>query len=96
MPSSAAQITRPPAAASLDSLAPGEGRIAVVDGAKVAAYRDEEGKLSIKSAVCPHMGCIVRWNSAEKTWDCPCHGSRFQITGEVMAGPAESPPAKKE
>ena len=58
---------------------------------KVAAYRDAEGEVHKRSAVCPHMGCIVRWNDAEKTWDCPCHGSRFKPTGEVIAGPAEVP-----
>lgn len=58
---------------------------------KVAAYRDSLGKVHKRSAVCPHMGCIVRWNDAERTWDCPCHGSRFQPTGEVIAGPAEDP-----
>jgi Rieske Fe-S protein len=69
----------------------GEGKVVMLDGERVAAYRDEKGKRSVKSAVCPHMGCIVRWNGAEKTWDCPGHGSRFQGTGEVTAGPAESP-----
>lgn len=57
---------------------------------KLAAYRDAGGEVHKRSAVCPHMGCIVRWNDAEQTWDCPCHGSRFKSTGEVIAGPAES------
>jgi glycine/D-amino acid oxidase-like deaminating enzyme/nitrite reductase/ring-hydroxylating ferredoxin subunit len=76
---------------SLRGVKRGEGKIALQDGAKVAAYRDEKGNLSVKSAICPHMGCVVQWNGAEKTWDCPCHGSRFQATGEVIAGPAEKP-----
>lgn len=57
---------------------------------KVAAYRDEDGKLHLRSAVCGHLGCIVRWNAAEKTWDCPCHGSRFTKLGKVINGPAKS------
>jgi glycine/D-amino acid oxidase-like deaminating enzyme/nitrite reductase/ring-hydroxylating ferredoxin subunit len=72
------------------SIAAGEGRIIERDGQKVAAYRDPDGALSLRSAVCPHMGCIVGWNLAEQTWDCPCHGSRFRPTGEVMAGPAQT------
>ena len=60
-------------------------------GKKVAAYRDSKGNVHKVSAICTHMGCVVRWNSAEKTWDCPCHGSRFKPTGEVIAGPAEAP-----
>lgn len=84
-----------PDADSLRDVPNGEGKIVVMEGSKVAAYRDDEGKLSVRSAVCPHMGCIVRWNGVEKTWDCPCHGSRFQATGEVMAGPAETPLAEK-
>jgi Rieske Fe-S protein len=75
---------------SLDAIARGEGKVVQQDGQKVAAFRDDEGRLSVCSAVCPHMGCIVHWNGAEKTWDCPCHGSRFEATGEVIAGPAES------
>ena len=55
---------------------------------KVAAYRDEKGELHEVSAVCPHLGCIVQWNGSEKTWDCPCHGSRFDKTGKVLNGPA--------
>jgi len=55
---------------------------------KVAVYRDPEGRLAARSAVCPHLGCIVAWNPAEKTWDCPCHGSRFDCQGKVINGPA--------
>jgi len=57
----------------------------------VAVYRDERGNTIKRSAVCTHMGCLVDWNEAERTWDCPCHGSRFKPDGAVIAGPAESP-----
>jgi len=57
----------------------------------VAAYRDDNGRVTRVSSVCTHMGCEVKWNSAERTWDCPCHGSRFTPQGKVLAGPAESP-----
>jgi glycine/D-amino acid oxidase-like deaminating enzyme/nitrite reductase/ring-hydroxylating ferredoxin subunit len=73
----------------LAGLACGEGRIMRTDGRKAAAFRDSKGKTHVHSAICPHLGCVVAWNEAEHTWDCPCHGSRFQATGEVMSGPAE-------
>ncbi len=76
---------------STDGLKIGEGCIVRVDRKKVAAYRDETGKVNLHSPVCTHMKCIVRWNAADKTWDCPCHGSRFNPTGEVFSGPAEAP-----
>lgn len=76
---------------SLDDVACGCGKIVNLDGKKVAAYRDERGELTLLSPVCTHLKCIVRWNDADKTWDCPCHGSRFKAQGEVFAGPAESP-----
>lgn len=76
---------------SVRELKSGDGMIVKSGGKKVAAYRDGKGEVHKVSAVCTHMGCIVRWNSAEKTWDCPCHGSRFKPTGEVIAGPAETP-----
>jgi Rieske Fe-S protein len=63
---------------------------------KIAVYRDEKGKLHRRSAVCTHLGCIVAWNSSEKTWDCPCHGSRFSKMGEVKSGPANSPLANAD
>jgi len=81
---------------SLDAIKPGEGKIVQLKSGKVAAYRDDTGKLSVKSAICTHMGCVVRWNVAEKTWDCPCHGSRFKATGEVIGGPAETPLSEAE
>jgi glycine/D-amino acid oxidase-like deaminating enzyme/nitrite reductase/ring-hydroxylating ferredoxin subunit len=76
---------------SLRVLKRGEGKILHLHGRKVAAYRDDEGKVSLCSPVCTHLKCIVGWNEAERTWDCPCHGSRFKPGGEVIAGPAESP-----
>ena len=81
---------------SLASLKRGEGKILKLRGKKVAAYRDSAGKVILRSPVCTHLGCIVRWNAADRTWDCPCHGSRFETSGEVLSGPAESPlsPAK--
>jgi Rieske Fe-S protein len=76
---------------SLDHVARAQGKIVSVDGKKIAAYRDARGKLTLLSPVCTHLKCIVRWNDADKTWDCPCHGSRFKATGEVFSGPAEQP-----
>jgi glycine/D-amino acid oxidase-like deaminating enzyme/nitrite reductase/ring-hydroxylating ferredoxin subunit len=68
----------------------GEGAILREGAKKIAAYRDEEGILHKFSAVCPHLKCIVRWDGFEKTWDCPCHGSRFDALGRVLNGPAIS------
>jgi Rieske Fe-S protein len=68
-----------------------EGKILRLKGEKVAASRGADGKVHTVSPVCTHMGCLVHWNNAERTWDCPCHGSRFHPSGEVLAGPAESP-----
>jgi glycine/D-amino acid oxidase-like deaminating enzyme/nitrite reductase/ring-hydroxylating ferredoxin subunit len=80
-----------PEGKSLDSLKRGEGKILVLEGRKVAAFRDEQGAVGLVSPVCTHMGCHVNWNDAEKTWDCPCHGSRFTPDGLVIGGPAEAP-----
>jgi Rieske Fe-S protein len=76
---------------SIADVAPRQGKIISLDGKKIAAYRDAAGKLSLCSPVCTHLKCIVDWNNAEETWDCPCHGSRFRPTGEVISGPAEHP-----
>jgi glycine/D-amino acid oxidase-like deaminating enzyme/nitrite reductase/ring-hydroxylating ferredoxin subunit len=75
---------------SVESLHPCSGEIVTIDGKKRAVFSDENGKRTALSPVCPHMGCIVAWNDAEKTWDCPCHGSRFSADGKLIAGPAES------
>jgi glycine/D-amino acid oxidase-like deaminating enzyme/nitrite reductase/ring-hydroxylating ferredoxin subunit len=69
----------------------GEGKIVKLQGKKMAVYRDSDGKVKKRSAICTHMGCVVRWNPAETTWDCPCHGSRFRTDGSVISGPAETP-----
>ncbi|MFD0893760.1 FAD-dependent oxidoreductase [Luteolibacter ambystomatis] len=71
------------------ALSSGCGALMEIDGERSAVYRDKDGKIHILEAVCPHLGCIVRWNEAEATWDCPCHGSRFTGEGELIAGPAE-------
>jgi len=76
---------------SWSAVKPGEGRIIEFRGRKVAASRDDRGRLSVRDAICTHLGCVVAWNDAERTWDCPCHGSRFTPQGEVVSGPAESP-----
>ena len=78
-------------AESLKSVTRGHGAILELDGEKMAVHRDDSGKIHKLSPVCTHLGCDVRWNSAEKTWDCPCHGSRFAPTGEVLNGPAVKP-----
>lgn len=76
--------------ASLDAIAPGHGATVRKGLHLVAAYRDEAGTCHTRSARCPHMSGIVRWNEIEKTWDCPCHGSRFDAYGRVLNGPAVS------
>jgi glycine/D-amino acid oxidase-like deaminating enzyme/nitrite reductase/ring-hydroxylating ferredoxin subunit len=76
---------------SVEEIAPGEGRIVGSGLGQRAAYRDDDGTLHELSARCTHLGCIVNWNSAERTWDCPCHGSRFAATGEIIEGPAVRP-----
>lgn len=65
-----------------------EGKIIENNGKKVAVYNDK-GTLKAFSPLCTHLQCDVDWNAEEKTWDCPCHGSRFKATGEVLQGPAE-------
>jgi glycine/D-amino acid oxidase-like deaminating enzyme/nitrite reductase/ring-hydroxylating ferredoxin subunit len=73
---------------NLDEIAPDGGAVVRRGLHKVAAYRDPSGTLHLRSAVCTHLGCIVGWNDTEKTWDCPCHGSRYDRFGEVVNGPA--------
>ena len=72
---------------SVDDVKPGEGRIITLKGEKVGVYKDETGKVTAVNATCPHLACIVNWNSAEKSWDCPCHGGRFTCEGKVIQGP---------
>lgn len=78
-----------------DRLTPGEkmepntGKVIRRGMFKVAAYCDDNEELNVCSAICPHLDGIVRWNDVEKTWDCPCHGSRFSPTGEVLNGPTD-------
>jgi len=73
----------------------GEGRIVEIAGDKLAVYRDDSFQLHVVSPVCTHLKCIVHWNNAERSWDCPCHGSRFSTDGEVLEGPAITPLQKR-
>jgi glycine/D-amino acid oxidase-like deaminating enzyme/nitrite reductase/ring-hydroxylating ferredoxin subunit len=75
-------------AKEFSEIKPGEGKTISLDGQKYAAYRDPQDNLHVVSAICTHLKCVVNWNSAEKSWDCPCHGSRFTVNGKVIEGPA--------
>lgn len=87
------RITRAPVV-NLASIKKNEGGIIRVNGETVAANRDAEGNLKFFSPACTHLGCHVQWNSAETSWDCPCHGSRFDEHGQVLNGPALAPLAE--
>ncbi len=80
----------------LADVPPGQGKVMSLKGEKLAIYMSHAGELSVLSAVCPHMKCLVHWNGAETSWDCPCHGSRFDIHGEVIEGPAYNPLARRD
>jgi glycine/D-amino acid oxidase-like deaminating enzyme/nitrite reductase/ring-hydroxylating ferredoxin subunit len=73
---------------SLNQLSPGDGAVLNLNGKKTAAYRDVQGTIHAYSAICPHLGCVLQWNTSEKSFDCPCHGSRFTCEGKVVNGPA--------
>jgi glycine/D-amino acid oxidase-like deaminating enzyme/nitrite reductase/ring-hydroxylating ferredoxin subunit len=83
-------------AKSVRAVKPGEGKIVEYKGEQVAVSRNADGSVTMVSAICTHMGCLVDWNEAERTWDCPCHGSRFRPDGAVIGGPAETPLPKVE
>jgi Rieske Fe-S protein len=78
-------------------LEPGEARVVEVGGEKLAVHRRASGEVQAVSAVCTHLGCLVEWNGSEETWDCPCHGSRFDHDGAVLQGPAteDLPPVSR-
>jgi len=72
----------------VSQIAPGEGGVILRDDEKIAVWRDDNGGLHALSASCMHKGCTVTWNNADRTWDCPCHGSMFEADGTVIHGPA--------
>jgi glycine/D-amino acid oxidase-like deaminating enzyme/nitrite reductase/ring-hydroxylating ferredoxin subunit len=76
---------------SVDDIPPGDGRVIVSGGKRCAVYRDDDGRLHALSAACAHMGCVVGFNEVERTWECPCHGSRYAIDGSVLQGPTVKP-----
>jgi Rieske Fe-S protein len=80
----------------LSGIGRNEGGIAEVDGKRIGVYRDNGGILHAVKPVCTHMGCALKWNRDENSWDCTCHGSRFDIHGTVMSGPALKPLTKVE
>lgn len=76
---------------SVDEIQPGTGAVVRVKGRRCAVHRSEDGTLRAVSARCTHLGCLVSFNEAETTWECPCHGSRFATDGAVLQGPATRP-----
>jgi Rieske Fe-S protein len=89
-----AEYIAPGEVSSFDDVKNGQGAIVRKGLTKVAAYRDEKGQLHTRSAACTHLGCHLHWNSFERCWDCPCHGSHFGIDGEILNGPAIAPLAE--
>lgn len=83
------KIEQPPM--KLEELPSGEGSHVKWNGQNIGAYRDDKGMVHAVDLTCTHLGCSVNWNKAEKSWDCPCHGSRFTVDGEVLNGPADKP-----
>ena len=81
---------------SVEEVAAGTGAVVRRGLKKYAVYRDSTGALEIRSATCTHLGCIVHWNEVERSWDCPCHGSRFGTDGTVLNGPAREALTKAE
>nr|WP_249871996.1 FAD-dependent oxidoreductase [Oceanobacillus saliphilus] len=79
---------------TVSELATDDATVTRMDGKRVGVYKDEEDTLHMVDTTCTHMGCEVTWNSGDRTWDCPCHGSRFDYTGEVVEGPAKKPLTK--
>lgn len=85
-----------PSTTSVDDIAPGEGAIVHVSGKRCAVHRDDDGNVHAVSAKCTHLGCLVAFNRAERTWECPCHGSRFDPDGRVVQGPAVRPLERRD
>ncbi|MFC7319703.1 FAD-dependent oxidoreductase [Halobacillus campisalis] len=77
-----------------EDLAKDEGSVVRINGKRAGAYKDEHGSISIVDTTCTHMGCELNWNNGDRSWDCPCHGSRFTVEGEVIEGPATKPLSK--
>lgn len=80
----------------LSSLAPGEGKVVRYGNRRLALYKNETGAIHAVHPVCTHMGCDVKWNKAEKSWDCPCHGARYDTDGNVLTAPADKPLEKAD
>jgi glycine/D-amino acid oxidase-like deaminating enzyme/nitrite reductase/ring-hydroxylating ferredoxin subunit len=87
---------RPGEVASVSEIAPGDGAILRRGTERIAVHRDDAGGVHAVSARCTHLGCLVRFNGAERSWDCPCHGSRFAVDGAVLEGPAVAPLAQQD
>lgn len=83
-------LVTPGDVSSVEDIAPGQGAILRKGLTKLAVYKDEAGATHCLSAICPHLGGVVRWNAEAKSWDCPCHGSRFDTAGAVLNGPSPS------
>jgi Rieske Fe-S protein len=91
-----AEYVAPGEISSVEELKAGQGAIVRSGLTKIAAFRDDDGALYLRSAACTHLGCHLHWNSLERCWDCPCHGSHFAPDGTVLNGPATAPLATIE